>query len=219
MKITVDNPPLRAQWGWWEKSSSSMQGALLIGTGLKLGGFMQKQGMVAFHLKYEINLCSCVNTCFSSWDFPKPKPVIRKSPLCVHFYTCMLCNVLLKTPLEGKQLQVQSPPEHPDPQQGYPQLRASGCCQSPSFISLTAPCALPCSRIHLLTCSVKQAHHLVQFNTELWGMQLWIRTVREKCLLFSLITLTLCKKRLPSSFLLSLWVRWPDQSSWIFKCC
>lgn len=78
-------------------------------------------------------------------------------------------------------MQVQSPPEHPDPQRGYPQLGASGSCQSPSFISLTAPCALPCSRIHLLTRAVKQAHHLEQFNAELWEIRVWIRTVREKC--------------------------------------
>lgn len=54
----VDNPPLRARWVWREKRSSSVQGAVFIGTGLKLGGSRQKQGTVAFHLKYEVNLCS-----------------------------------------------------------------------------------------------------------------------------------------------------------------
>lgn len=162
---------------------------------------------------------------FSSCDFLKPKPVKKKPHYIMCTFLCLhIFQLITKTLLEGKQMQVQSPPEHPDSHQDYPQLWASGSCQSPSFISLSALCAIPCSRIHLLTCSVKQAHRLVQSNRELWEIRVWIRTLREKCsaegppFLFSLITWTLCK-RLASSFLLRLWVRWPDQSSWIFKCC
>lgn len=45
--------------------------------------------------------------------------LLRKSPitLCVHFYACTFCNLLLKTLLEGERMQVQSPPEHPNTQQ------------------------------------------------------------------------------------------------------
>lgn len=143
---------------------------------------------------------------FSSCDFFQSQSLLRGSPITWTFlYLCICylkrcwkaneckCRAHLSTPIHSRITQSY---EHQAP------------VKAPSFISLSALCAtVPCSRIHLMTRSVKQADHLVQFNRELWEIWVWIRTFREKYsaegppFLFSLITLTLCKNQLSSYFL------------------
>lgn len=94
--------------------------------------------------------------------------------MCTFLHLCILqgvkqmVNLLLKTLLEGKRMQGQSPPEHPLIHSRITHsYEHQAPLKAPSFISLIAPCAVACSRIHLVTRSVKQTDHLVQFNREL----------------------------------------------------